>query len=55
MKTRRTLKIRVLRAALSTDTGISELAERLAQSSDAHVVEIRGHTFVMTRKRKVPQ
>ncbi len=52
MKDRRTLKVRVLRAALTT-VAVEQLAQSLAQSVDAHLVEVRGHTFVMTRKSKL--
>ena len=53
MKERRTLKVRILRAALSTNTRVEQLAQSLAQSADTHLVEVRGHTFVMTRKSKM--
>ncbi len=50
MKTHRTLKLRILRAALSGETEAEALAQNLADSVDAHLVEVRGHTFVITRK-----
>ncbi len=53
MKERRTLKIKVLRAGLTESGGVHKLAQSLVEATDAHLVEVRGHTFVMTRKSKL--
>ncbi len=52
IKERRTLKVKILRAGL-TGSGVDTLAESLVEATDAHLVEVRGHTFVMTRKSKL--
>ena len=53
MKERRTLKVKVLRAGLTAGNGVDQLAQSLVEAADAHLVEVRGHTFVMTRKSKL--
>ena len=53
IKERRTLKVRVLRAALTDGGAVDQLAQSLVDAADAHLVEVRGHTFVMTRKSKL--
>ena len=53
IKERRTLKVRILRAALTDVSGADQLAQSLVDAADAHLVEVRGHTFVMTRKSKL--
>jgi RNA-binding protein len=53
IKEHRTLKVKILRAALTTENGVDQLAQSLVESADAHLVEVRGHTFVMTRKSKL--
>lgn len=53
IKERRTLKVRILRAALTDESGVEQLAQSLVDAADAHLVEVRGHTFVMTRKSKL--
>ena len=52
IKERRTLKVKVLRASL-TESRVDTLAQSLVEATDAHLVEVRGHTFVMTRKSKL--
>lgn len=52
IKQRRTLKVKVLRASL-TESRVDTLAQSLVKATDAHLVEVRGHTFVMTRKSKL--
>ncbi len=53
MKERRTLKVKVLRAGLTGSGGVDKLAQSLVEATEAHLVEVRGHTFVMMRKSKL--
>lgn len=45
------VKIRILKSALATETA-KAIAERTAQQVDAALVEVRGHVFIIFRKRR---
>jgi len=45
------VKIRILKSALATDTA-KAIAERTAQQLGAALVEVRGHVFILYRRRK---
>ncbi len=48
------VKIRILRSALATDTA-KNIATRTADQVGASLVEVRGHVFILyRRRRKVP-
>jgi putative YhbY family RNA-binding protein len=45
------VKIRILKSALVSDTA-KAIATRTAEQVDAALVEVRGHVFILFRKRK---
>jgi putative YhbY family RNA-binding protein len=45
------VKIRILKSALATSTA-KEIATKTACQVDASLVEVRGHVFIIFRKRK---
>ena len=45
------VKIRILKSALLTDTAIA-IATRTAEQVGAALVEVRGHVFIIYRRRK---
>jgi len=45
------IKIRILRTALQEETA-QNIANRVAQQTNAALVEVRGHVFIIYRKRK---
>lgn len=45
------VKIRILKSALASDTA-KDIATRTAEQVDAALVEIRGHVFILYRRRK---
>jgi RNA-binding protein len=45
------VKIRILKSALATSTA-KEIATKTASQVDASLVEVRGHVFIIFRKRK---
>jgi putative YhbY family RNA-binding protein len=45
------VKIRILRSALASETA-KAIAERTAAQVDAALVEVRGHVFIIFRKRR---
>ncbi len=45
------VKIRILRTALATDTA-NAIATRTAEQVGAALVEVRGHVFILYRRRK---
>jgi len=47
------VKIRILRSALQTETA-KAIATRTAEQVDAALVEVRGHVFIIYRRRKKP-
>ncbi|MEM2319755.1 MAG: YhbY family RNA-binding protein [Candidatus Bathyarchaeia archaeon] len=51
LKSREVVKIKILKSALSEDKA-SEIASAIAKQTDAAVVEVRGHTFILYKRRK---
>lgn len=47
----RMIKIRILRTALQEETA-QTIANRVSQQTHAALVEVRGHVFILYRKRK---
>ena len=45
------LKIKVLKSALQTDN-VQNIATKAAEHSTASLVEVRGHVFILYRRRK---
>jgi RNA-binding protein len=45
------VKIRILKSALETDTA-KAIASRTAEQTSAALVEVRGHVFILYRRRK---
>jgi RNA-binding protein len=45
------VKIKILKSALATETA-KAIAERTAQQVDAALVEVRGHVFILFRRRQ---
>ena len=45
------VKIRILKSALAESTA-KEIATKTAQQVEAHLVEVRGHVFIIFRRRK---
>lgn len=50
----RMVKIRILKSALQSETA-KAIATRTAEQVDAALVEVRGHVFIIYRKRKKPE
>ncbi len=48
------VKIRILKSALAQDTA-KAIATRTADQLDAALVEVRGHVFILYRRRKRPE
>jgi putative YhbY family RNA-binding protein len=48
----RMVKVRVLPAALMGENTAQAIAAAVAQQTDAALVEVRGHVFILFRKRK---
>jgi RNA-binding protein len=46
------VKIRVLPSALHEDTTAKTIASKTAEQTDASLVEVRGHVFILFRRRK---
>jgi RNA-binding protein YhbY len=47
------VKVRILPAALQGDNTAQSIATKAAEQTDAALVEVRGHVFILFRKRKV--
>jgi putative YhbY family RNA-binding protein len=47
------VKVRILSAALQRDNTARSIASKAAEQTDAALVEVRGHVFILFRKRKV--
>ncbi len=45
------VKVRILKTALQTETA-KVIASRAAEQTDASLVEVRGHVFILYRRRK---
>jgi putative YhbY family RNA-binding protein len=50
----RMVKIRILKSALQSETA-KAIATRTAEQVNAALVEVRGHVFIIYRKRKKPE
>jgi RNA-binding protein len=48
------VKGRILQAALK-DEGAKEIAARIAKQTESTLVEVRGHTFILYRRKKKAQ
>ncbi|MCL2358296.1 MAG: YhbY family RNA-binding protein [Nitrososphaerota archaeon] len=46
------VKVRILPAALKELTTAEEIANKAAKETEAALVEVRGHVFILFRKRK---
>jgi RNA-binding protein YhbY len=49
------VKARVLPAALQGEITAQVIASRAAEATDSALVEVRGHVFILFRKRRVVQ
>ncbi len=49
------VKVRILPAALKELTTAEEIAKKAAKETEAALVEVRGHVFILFRKRKSPE
>jgi len=54
LDTKEMIKIRILKTALKEETA-KTLAQRIAKRTNAALVEVRGHTFILYRHRKPKQ
>jgi RNA-binding protein len=45
------VKVKILKSALQTETA-KAIATKAAEQTDAALVEVRGHVFILYRKRK---
>jgi putative YhbY family RNA-binding protein len=48
------VKVRILPAALRELTTAEEIAKKAAESTESALVEVRGHVFILFRKRRTP-
>ena len=48
------VKVKILRSALQTETA-KAIATKAAEQTGASLVEVRGHVFILFRKRKTPE
>ena len=46
------VKIRILPAALTDDNTTQSIAAQTAEQTEAAIVEVRGHVFILFRKRR---
>jgi putative YhbY family RNA-binding protein len=49
------LKVRILPAALAGDNTAQSIATSAAEQTGSALVEVRGHVFILFRKRKVAE
>jgi RNA-binding protein len=49
------VKIRILPAALSDENTAQIIAARTAEQTESSLVEVRGHVFILFRKRRQPE
>ncbi|MCW4023490.1 MAG: YhbY family RNA-binding protein [Candidatus Bathyarchaeota archaeon] len=49
------VKIRILPAALVGDNTAEKIATAAAEQTEAALVEVRGHVFILFRKRRKPE
>ena len=48
------VKVRILPAALKELTTAEEIANKAATATESALVEVRGHVFILFRKRRAP-
>ncbi|MBE3116395.1 YhbY family RNA-binding protein [Candidatus Bathyarchaeota archaeon] len=49
------IKIRILPAALTENNTSQTIATKAAEQTSSALVEVRGHVFILFRKRKTPE
>jgi RNA-binding protein len=49
------VKVRILPAALQGENTAEEIAKKAAEQTEAALVEVRGHVFILYRKRKAEE
>ena len=49
------VKVRVLPAALQGETSAQSIATKAAEKTNSALVEVRGHVFILFRKRKAEE
>lgn len=49
------IKIRILPAALTENNTAQTIATKAAEQTSSALVEVRGHVFILFRKRKTPE
>lgn len=49
------VKVRILPAALQGENTAQSIAAKAAEKTDAALVEVRGHVFILFRKRKAAE
>ena len=49
------IKIRILPAALTENNTAQTIASKAAEQTSSALVEVRGHVFILFRKRKTPE
>jgi len=52
LKKNKMVKVRILPAALHGDNTAQSIATKAAEQTNAALVEVRGHVFILFRKRK---
>ena len=51
LEKRKMVKIKILKSALQEDEA-KQIASRIAEQTEASLVEVRGHTFMLYKRRK---
>lgn len=51
LEKKKMVKIKILKSALEGDEA-KEIASRIAEQTEASLVEVRGHTFMLYKRRK---
>ena len=51
LEKKKMVKIKILKNALEKDEA-KEIASRIAEQTEASLVEVRGHTFILYKRRK---
>ncbi len=49
------VKVRILPAALRELTTAEEIAKKAATATESALVEVRGHVFILFRRRRTPE
>ena len=52
LKKKGVIKVRVLKSLLSQGVTTEEIAEQITSSLDAELVDVRGHVFVLLKKKQ---